>query len=67
MPQKEAVSSVLFSLVDQLSVYNLPLTTMSPEEKFIHALCESYSGLVPRRYCKRTLLRVQRLIESRGL
>jgi hypothetical protein len=29
--------------------------------------CEGYSGLVPRRYCKETLLRVQRLIESRGL
>jgi hypothetical protein len=32
-----------------------------------HPLCEGYSGLVQRRYCKRTLLRVQRLIESRGL
>jgi hypothetical protein len=29
--------------------------------------CEGYSGLVPRRYCKETLLRVQRLLESRGL
>jgi Integrase core domain len=29
--------------------------------------CEGYSGLVQRRYCKETLLRVQRLIESRGL
>jgi hypothetical protein len=29
--------------------------------------CEGYSGLVPRRYCKKTLLRVQRLVESRGL
>jgi hypothetical protein len=30
-------------------------------------VCEGYSALVPRRYCKETLLRVQRLIESRGL
>jgi hypothetical protein len=29
--------------------------------------CEAYSGLVPRRYCKKALPRVQRLIESRGL
>jgi hypothetical protein len=29
--------------------------------------CEGYSGLLPRRYCKRTLLRVQGLIESKGL
>jgi hypothetical protein len=29
--------------------------------------CEGYSGLVPRRYCKDTLPRVQRLIESGGL
>jgi hypothetical protein len=29
--------------------------------------CEGYSGLVPRRYSKETLLRVQMLIESRGL
>jgi hypothetical protein len=31
------------------------------------AYCEGYSGLAPRRYCKETLHRVQRLIESRGL
>jgi Chromo (CHRromatin Organisation MOdifier) domain len=30
-------------------------------------LCEGYGGLVPRRHCKDTLPRVQRLIESRGL
>jgi hypothetical protein len=29
--------------------------------------CEGYSGLAPRRYCKGTLLRFQRLIESMGL
>jgi hypothetical protein len=28
---------------------------------------EGYSGIVPRRYFKETLIRIQRLIESRGL
>jgi hypothetical protein len=36
--QKESVSSVLFSLVDQLSDNGAPVTTMSTEEKLIHAL-----------------------------
>jgi Chromo (CHRromatin Organisation MOdifier) domain len=30
-------------------------------------LCEGYGGLVPRRYCKETLFRVQGLLESRRL
>jgi hypothetical protein len=40
----------------------------SPLKQVPEALyCEGYSGLDPRRYCKETLLRVQRLVESRGL
>jgi hypothetical protein len=38
MLQKESVSSVLFSLVDQLPDYSVPVTKMSPEEKLIHDL-----------------------------
>jgi hypothetical protein len=38
-----------------------------PHSIFNRIYCEGYSGLGPRMYCKETLPRVQRLLESRGL
>jgi hypothetical protein len=34
---------------------------------YLNSLCEGYSGLAQRRYCREALLRVQRLVQSRGL
>jgi hypothetical protein len=51
-------------------IYGCTLTVgdlIKPSASDFAAKCESYSGLVPRRYCKETLPRVQRVIELRGL